>query len=145
MGLSHTIAKERLFEPLRRRLGGKRTWKGYLVSCPYCVSHWVAFLVVPLTGAYYIPVAPDWGPVSDVLRWFFSSILVTVVAAFLRVAFYYVDEAQGLTRRRQVTEQEEAELQRLRLRRAHEEERHPEWGTARSELPEPSGGRRPDA
>jgi hypothetical protein len=28
MGLSHTIAKERLFAPLRARLGGKETWLG---------------------------------------------------------------------------------------------------------------------
>ena len=42
MGLSHTISRERICEPLRARLGGKETWLGYLVSCPYCVSHWIA-------------------------------------------------------------------------------------------------------
>src|SRR5262245_390949 len=34
MGLAHTVTRERLFEPLRRRAGGKETWLGYLVSCP---------------------------------------------------------------------------------------------------------------
>jgi hypothetical protein len=96
MGLSHTIAKERLFAPLRDRLGGKETWLGYLVSCPYCASHWLAFVLVPLTGVYFIDVAPDWGLASRIIRWFLSCILVTVVAAFLRVAFYFVDETQGL-------------------------------------------------
>ena len=41
------------------------------------------------------------------LRWLLSSILVTVVAAFLRVAFYFVDETQGLVRRQQKTVEEE--------------------------------------
>ncbi len=107
MGLSHTIARERLFAPLRRALGGHDTWLGYLVSCPYCVSHWIAFLLVPLTGTYAIEVVPRWGPVSTVLRWLLSSILVTVVAAFLRVAFYFVDETQGLVRRQQKTVEEQ--------------------------------------
>jgi hypothetical protein len=45
-------------------------------------------------------VAPRWSYVSPVLDWFLSSILVTVVAAFLRVGFYFVDEGQRLTRQR---------------------------------------------
>ena len=101
MGLAHTITRERLCEPLRTRLGGKDTWLGYLVSCPYCVSHWIAFILVPLTGSYAIDIVPRWGPVSEVLRWFLSSVLVAVVAAFFRVIFYYVDETQGLIKRRQ--------------------------------------------
>lgn len=101
MGLSHTVARERLFAPLRRRLGGHETWLGYLVSCPYCVSHWLAFLLVPLTGTYAIDVVPRWGRASSLLRWLLSSVLVAVVAAFWRVGFYFVDETQGLVRRQQ--------------------------------------------
>jgi len=101
MGLSHTIARERLFAPVRRALGGHDTWLGYLVSCPYCVSHWIAFVLVPLTGAYAVDVVPRWGAVSTLLRWLLSSILVAVLAAFLRVGFYFVDETQGLMRRHQ--------------------------------------------
>jgi len=37
---------------------------------------------------------------STVLDWFLSSMLVVVIAAFLRVAFWFVDESQGLVRRR---------------------------------------------
>lgn len=114
MGLSHTVARERLFAPLRDRLGGKETWLGYLVSCPYCVSHWFAFALVPLTGAYAVDVVPRWGLLSSALRWLLSSVLVTVVAAFLRVAFYFVDESQGLVKRRQRTVEEEAESARAR-------------------------------
>src|SRR4051812_16192252 len=101
MGLAHTISRERITAPLRARLGGHETWLGYLVSCSYCLSHYVAFVLVPLTGAYAIHVRPAWGWVSALLDWFLSSIFVTVMAAFLRVGFYFVDETQGLLRREQ--------------------------------------------
>jgi Kef-type K+ transport system membrane component KefB len=112
MGMAQTISKERIFAPLRERLGGKETWFGYLVSCPYCASHYLAFLLVPLTGTYAIDVAVG-GWVGSVLRWFLSSILLTVIAAFYRVIFWFVDETQGLVRRRQRTEEEETATKRL--------------------------------
>jgi uncharacterized membrane protein len=112
MGLSQTIAKERIFASVRERLGGKETWLGYLVSCPYCASHYIAFALVPLTGTYAIDVAVG-GWVGSVLRWFLSSILLTVIAAFFRVVFWFVDETQGLVRRRQRTEEEETATKRL--------------------------------
>ncbi len=131
MGLSYTIARERLFAPLRRALGGRETWLGYLVSCPYCVSHWVAFLLVPLTGTYAVDVVVRWGPLSWVLRWFLSSVLITAVAAFLRVAFYFVDETQGLVRRQQRTVEEQTEAvraARARLNDAGRPDELPEDG-----------------
>ncbi|MFY0529812.1 hypothetical protein ACN28I_43825 [Archangium gephyra] len=112
MGIAQTLTKERIFAPLREWLGGKETWCGYLVSCPYCASHYVAFVLVPLTGTYPIPVVVG-GWVGSVLSWFLSSILVTVIAAFFRVLFWFVDEAQGLVRRRQRTEEEETATKRL--------------------------------
>ena len=99
MGMSHTLTRERIFAPLRERLGGMRTWHGYLVSCPYCASHYIAFVLVPLTGAYYVDVPWRWGAVGSVIEWFLSLILVTVVAAFLRIGFYFIDESQRLVRR----------------------------------------------
>lgn len=124
MGMSHTIAKERIFAPLRDRLGGKETWRGYLVSCPYCVSHYLAFALVPITGLYPIRVAVEWGFLSVVLDWFLSSILVTVIAAFLRVAFWFVDEAQALERRRKTHEEEQARTAKI-VRRKLEDEQAP--------------------
>jgi hypothetical protein len=112
MGLSHTVARERLFAPLRNWLGGRDTWLGYLICCPYCVSHWFAFALVPLTGAYAVHVVPQWGVWSRLLTWLLSSLLVTVLAAFMRVAFYFVDESQGLVKRRQKTVEEQAESAR---------------------------------
>lgn len=119
MGLSYTIAKEELFRPVRDRCGGRETWLGYLVSCPYCVSHWIAFIVVPLTGTYPVRMAAHVPVVTPIVDWFLSSILVTVVAAFLRVIFFFVDETQGFVRRRKrVTEKLEE-----RVERALDEER----------------------
>lgn len=123
MGLAQTIAKEKVFEPVRARLGGKDTWFGYLVSCPYCLSHWLAFVLVPLTGATYVRIVPRWGFVSTLADWFLSSILVVVVAAFLRVAFWFVDETQGLIKRQQRTEEETTKLVREKAEKARRGER----------------------
>ncbi|NOK32779.1 hypothetical protein HMI49_06150 [Corallococcus exercitus] len=112
MGMAQTLTKERVFAGLRERLGGKDTWLGYLVSCPYCASHYFAFVLVPLTGTYAIDVTVG-GWVGAVLRWFLSSLLITVIAAFFRVVFWFVDETQGLVRRRQRTEEEEIATRRL--------------------------------
>jgi hypothetical protein len=101
MGLAHTISRERIFAPLRARLGGQDTWLGYLISCPYCPSHWLAFVLVPLTGTYPVVIPYDWGFFTIAVRWFLASILVTVIAAFFRIGFYFIDEGQGLIRRRQ--------------------------------------------
>jgi uncharacterized membrane protein len=121
MGLAHTIARERIGEPLRRRMGDKTGWLGYFVSCPYCLSHWIAMVLVPVTGTYAVDVAVHWGAATSVLRWFLSSVLVAVLAAFLRVIFYFVDETQGLVRRRQRSVEEEVETQRaVRARVTHE-------------------------
>ncbi|MCP3141510.1 hypothetical protein [Pyxidicoccus xibeiensis] len=132
MGVSQTIAKERIFAPVRERLGGKDSWLGYLVSCPYCVSHYAAFALVPLTGTYAIDVVLEGWP-GLVLSWFLSSLLVTVIAAFFRVLFWFVDETQGLVRRRQKTEEEEMETRRLMRKHVEKSVSQPE----RSEPPPP--------
>jgi hypothetical protein len=125
MGLSQTITKERIFAPLREKCGGKETWLGYLLSCPYCASHYVAFLLVPLTGTYPIRVVVG-GWVGSVLSWFLSSILLTVIAAFYRVLFWFVDESQGLVRRRQRTEEEEVATKRLMRKHVEKQVAPPE-------------------
>jgi hypothetical protein len=109
MGLSHTIAREKLFEPLRNAWGGMNTWHGYFISCPYCASHWLALILVPLTGAYGIEVAPRWPVISPILDWFLSAILVTVIAAVLRVGFYFIDEEGRLAKSKKRATQVEAE------------------------------------
>jgi hypothetical protein len=119
MGMAHTITRERIFRGLRERCGGEERWLGYLVSCPYCASHWLAFVLVPLTATYPLHMAQRVPWISPVVDWFLSSILVTVLAAFLRVLFFFVDEAQALVRRRKrladhdVTERDAADEPRV--------------------------------
>jgi hypothetical protein len=108
MGLAHTLTRERIFEPLRLRLGHRRHL-GYLVTCPYCASHWIAFLLVPMTRAYGVRAAPGLGPLAGLTTWFLSSILVTVLAAAMRVVFYFLDEGQALTRRHKQLVEAEAD------------------------------------
>lgn len=110
MVISYTIATQRIFLPFRDRCGGKDTWLGYLVSCPFCASWWVAFVVVPLTATRAFRIPYDWGVFDDVLGWFLTVALVVAIAAFLRVAFFFVDETQGLVRRQQKTVEVEREL-----------------------------------
>jgi hypothetical protein len=145
MGIAHTITKERLAAPLRERLGGKRTFFGYLVSCPYCVSHWLAFVLVPLTGAYYVEVVVP-GAVGKLLSWFLSSILVAVIAAFLRVGFYFVDESKELVRQEKVVKKtEEAKLKRPNGDDDLISGRHPSGGLADGEPAEADSERSPAA
>lgn len=115
MGLSHTIAKEKLFAPVRDACGRCGELVAYLVSCPFCLSYWIAFALVPLTDAYAIHVDWHWPLLSRAGSWFLSSVFVAVAAAFLRVGFYFIDENQGLLRRREKLE--DIALQRERERR----------------------------
>jgi hypothetical protein len=112
MGLSHSLARERIGAGIRAALGGPDTWLGYLVSCPYCVSHWIALVLVPVTGIYPLQVVPRWGLASDIMRWVLSTVLIATLAAFFRVAFYFVDETQGLVRRRQKFVEKQADALR---------------------------------
>ena len=43
---SVTLAKARVFRGLREVVGRCGGWLGDLVRCPYCMSHWIALLLV---------------------------------------------------------------------------------------------------
>jgi hypothetical protein len=75
---------------------------------------------VPITGTYPIDVVPRWPYVSGILRWLLATVLVAVLGAFLRVFFYFVDETQGLVRRRQRSVEEETETRRAARERLFE-------------------------
>ena len=76
------------------------------------MSHWIALVLVPITGTYPIDVVPRSPVVSGILRWLLATVLVAVVGAFFRVIFYFVDETQGLVRRQQRSVEEETESRR---------------------------------
>src|SRR5687768_9303666 len=48
---SVTIGRTAVFAPFRDWFEARSTWIHGLVSCPYCLSHWIAFLL----AAWYRP------------------------------------------------------------------------------------------
>ncbi len=41
--ISYTISHSELFKPIRFFLCKNINWLGKLISCPYCLSHWISF------------------------------------------------------------------------------------------------------
>jgi hypothetical protein len=96
--ISMTVSKSKFFKPLRNylnefstgfnwvaRVGG---FLGDLVSCPYCTSHWVAFL---LTLAYFPKPLPHvWLPLDFLV----SMMVVVALASFTAKWIFsiYADE-----------------------------------------------------
>jgi hypothetical protein len=116
MSVANTISRERVFATLRARLGNKDTWLGYLVSCPYCLSHWISFVLVPLFGLHLAAIPYDWPVATPVIDWFFNSILVVQGAAFLRMIFFSIDDLVGVFRRFERLEDDEIERRQGELR-----------------------------
>ncbi len=67
-----TITKAKVFQPIRGWIKSKSVWLGDLFSCPYCLSHWLAIIIV----AIYQP---------DMFSFFL--ILDLIIAIFLMIAF----------------------------------------------------------
>jgi hypothetical protein len=44
--ISFTVTETKLFSPLREWVHGRSKFFGELVSCGYCLGHWVAFALV---------------------------------------------------------------------------------------------------
>ncbi len=49
--VSMTIGRAKVSEGFRSWADNKSAWLGKLVNCPYCISHWIAFVAV----AWYRP------------------------------------------------------------------------------------------
>lgn len=49
--ISMTVAKTKVFAPMRDWVFARNEWLGNLISCPYCLSHWLTFAAV----AWYQP------------------------------------------------------------------------------------------
>ena len=40
---SYSISRTEIFKPIRLRICKAWPWAGKLISCPYCLSHWISF------------------------------------------------------------------------------------------------------
>jgi uncharacterized membrane-anchored protein len=74
--LSMTITKAKVSKPLRDAIAKRSKWFGELFSCPYCMSHWLAFGAV----AIYRPAVVDSG--VYVVDLFVSSLVIVALASF---------------------------------------------------------------
>lgn len=72
---SFTIARTKITEPLRKKLG-TTSWFGKLINCPYCVSHWLSFGAV---GIYRVRLV-DQLYVLDLLV---TAMAMVAVSAFI--------------------------------------------------------------
>lgn len=73
--LSFTVTETRLLLPVREWLKGKNPFLGELLSCGYCLGHWIAFALV----AVYRPKLFEslW-----LLDYFFTALVISWLAAF---------------------------------------------------------------
>ncbi len=90
--ISATVSRASLFDGLRDGLARKSDFLGKLVSCPYCLSHWVAF---GLVAAY----RPQVLPVHWTLNFLAASFSIVTLTAFLVggmfAAFQHIPPPKG--------------------------------------------------
>lgn len=69
--ISYTISQTLIFKPFRYILSCWNDWIGELVSCGYCLGHWVAFILVAIYHPYVVHSywLIDWFITSLILAW----------------------------------------------------------------------------
>ena len=82
--VSLTVAKTRAFSVIRERTSAKSEWLGYLFSCPYCLSHWISFLVVVV----YRPITVSSGMLLADLA--VSAFVIVALATMSSWVIYHV-------------------------------------------------------
>jgi hypothetical protein len=86
--LSTTIATTPLLDSLRRKAYERSQMWGKLASCPYCLSHWIAAVFVPLTGLRVLPsngfvIQASW--FTGLLNWLIGLFAVVGMSAIIDV------------------------------------------------------------
>jgi hypothetical protein len=86
--ISFTVSESKLFKPLRDRTKRKIPRLGELLSCGYCLGHWVAFALV----AIYRPRLFDaWW----LLDFFLTALVIAWLSAFQWVLMCWLMEKAG--------------------------------------------------
>lgn len=95
-----TLSRAPIFNRPRNWVAGKSEFLKKLISCPYCLSHWVSFAIVGLYRPTVLPVHP-------VVNYFMVSFAIVTVASMLTglifTAFQHIPPPQ------EAVEEEEAE------------------------------------
>lgn len=85
-GVATTIAKAKVFFKLREFVTAHSHHGGLLITCPYCISHWLVFAGVAL---YQPRLVHSGAPVVDVVVSAFASVTLATVVARLVCSLYW--------------------------------------------------------
>lgn len=99
--ISLTITKGSIFENLREQVIERSQWFGKLVSCPYCTSHWVSFILVAI---YQPRLVSSWWP-FDLLV---SAFAIVALAAPVSWVVYHSFTGMAKTNEEEVEQLREA-------------------------------------
>ena len=86
--MAFTLSEASIFAGLRARMNQWSKWLGKLLSCGYCISHWVAF---PLVAIYRPRLFLAWWP----LDYFLTALTIAWAAAFQWVALVRLMQRAG--------------------------------------------------
>jgi len=86
--ISFTISKAKLFLTFREWFMWELSYLDELVSCGYCLGHWISFSLVAI---YYPRLFDSWWP----LDYFLTALVVAWLAGFQWILFCWVMEKAG--------------------------------------------------
>ncbi|MCP5007159.1 MAG: DUF1360 domain-containing protein [Planctomycetes bacterium] len=86
--ISFTLTETKLFLPVREWVKGKNEFVGEIVSCGYCLNHWVAF---GLVAAYQPRLFESWW----LLDYFVTALTISWLSAFQWALMCWLMEKTG--------------------------------------------------
>lgn len=87
--ISYTLTKGSIFGPLRVWVIERSLWLGKLMSCPYCMSHWIALGAMVIFHPKMIG-GPAW--IDYTATWFTLTGLSAVVAGIIFKLFFVKED-----------------------------------------------------
>lgn len=100
-----TIAKGKIFQPVRNWLRDHWVWGAKLMTCGYCLSHWIAAAMVAAVG----PVAVTQVPAVNYIVTAFALISMATLIAGGMAHLYMMQESQVTELQERVFAMEEAQ------------------------------------
>lgn len=110
--ISITASRGKIFRSPRIWIRSKSSWLGGLFSCPYCISHWLAFAALPVCQLEAITGAR----LADIFIWAFSwvGISALISGAIMSLIEFSPDEDSLLERLKEELVKQNKELTKLK-------------------------------
>lgn len=82
---AYTVSSTEITKGLRSAVVKRSLWLGKLITCPYCLSHWLAFGAVAVYRPYLVDLRSAWTPlvVLDFLVTALALLPVSMAAVLL--------------------------------------------------------------